>query len=164
MSSFLWWWKILTYLLLAIFLPNFVLPSNISGQFFRPSAFPIFILNRRVQSKTGCLTWCFLQYNHLHTLYCILRSVVLILHKAHCNATHDHVNRAPFCDIFGYPYISWDNFWSVSSTGKFRILWKSQEKLLSTDKSYIWRLYGNRKKKTSASVRQFEGCFMETNG
>ena len=45
----------------------------------------------------------------------------------------------PTCDIFGNPYICSDKFWSKSSTVKFRIPWKSQEKMLPID---IGHTYG----------------------
>ena len=48
-------------------------------------------------------------------------------------------NRLPICDIFVNPYICWDKFWSVSSTAKFTIPWKSQGKILYID---ISRIYG----------------------
>ena len=44
----------------------------------------------------------------------------------------------PICDIFGNYDICWDKFWSISSTFKFIILWKSQEKMLSIDISHIY--------------------------
>ena len=56
-------------------------------------------------------------------------------------------NRPPICDIFGNPCICWDKFWSISSTDKFMILWKSQEKLLSIDINQIYGGYVEIEKK-----------------
>ena len=49
-------------------------------------------------------------------------------------------NRPPICDR-PPTYICWDKFWSMSSTDKFMILWKSQEKMISIDVSPIYRGY-----------------------
>ena len=46
-------------------------------------------------------------------------------------------NGPPFCVIFGNPYICWNKFWSISSTDKFIILWKSEKKMVSIDISHI---------------------------
>ena len=50
-------------------------------------------------------------------------------------------NRRPICDIFGNPYICWNKFWSIFSTDKFMIPWKTQEKMLSIDISHIYGGY-----------------------
>ena len=66
-------------------------------------------------------------------------------------------NNPPICDIFGNPDLCCDKCLSLSSTEKFMIPWKSQEKnAVYWYKSYIWRLSGNRKKK-STSVSKFGG-------
>ena len=63
-------------------------------------------------------------------------------HKFYFPTFFYHVqNRTPICDIWGDPYICWDRFWSISSTEKFMISWKSQKKMLSIDISlYNWGL------------------------
>ena len=46
-------------------------------------------------------------------------------------------NKPPVCDFFANPYICWDKFWSISSTEKFMIQWKSHEKMMSIDIGYV---------------------------
>ena len=58
-------------------------------------------------------------------------------------------NNLPICDIFGNPYICWDNFLSIYSTDKFWIPWKSQEKMMSIDVSHIYGGYVEKEKNQS---------------
>ena len=66
-------------------------------------------------------------------------------------------NRPPICDIFGNPYRCWDKLWSIFSTERFIIPWKSQEKLLSINISQLYGGYVEIEKKQAQVWANLEG-------
>ena len=74
-----------------------------------------FSINRNLNSESGLA--------HLAELISSICEVIMFKYRMS--------PLPPICDIFGKAYICWDKFWSISSTDKFMIMWKSQEEMLS---------------------------------
>ena len=74
-----------------------------------------FSINRNLNSESGLA--------HLAELISSICEVIMFKYRM--------PPLPPICEIFGKAYICWDKFWSISSTDKFMIMWKSQEEMLS---------------------------------
>ena len=74
-----------------------------------------FSINRNLNSESGLA--------HLAELISSICGVIMFKYRM--------PPLPPICEMFGKGYICWDKFWSISSTDKFMIMWKSQEEMLS---------------------------------